>query len=363
MAPDRKPSAGTSAGSTEPSAGTGPPSAGAGADSDRDAAPRADAAPTHDRTQAPPPIGILAGLKGLLVWIGGALAGLTAILYVCGYLITTAHIYTLGLYGLVDFGKDYFLLEGAKFVLAVVIGLAQALIRPTLILLVAVLLVPITIAAIFVRNPLDRYRHFLDQHRVLSRWLTVMRVAVYGVLLIACAAIAYESLLAISWHLQIADLLYSLPPDDCQATALQIRDAFLCGHSAVLRAAFDDQLWSALQLIGLSYLAWLVVARWRWRAWLIGPLLFVTVLVTLLLPMEFGVLLKPTRYPLVRIELDPQRPAARYRFLIDRSEQALTVWDPRTRRVLWIPAGDVVRMETVAVAELFEPVPKPRRLP
>src|SRR3546814_4103610 len=57
----------------------------------------------------PQAIGLISGLKGFMVWTGGSLAGITAVLYVCGYLITTAHIYTLGLYGLVDFSKDYFL--------------------------------------------------------------------------------------------------------------------------------------------------------------------------------------------------------------------------------------------------------------
>src|SRR3546814_12667788 len=58
---------------------------------------------------------------------------------VCGYLITTAHIYTLGLYGLVDFSKDYFLLEGSKFVLVLVIGISQAVINPVTILAATVL--------------------------------------------------------------------------------------------------------------------------------------------------------------------------------------------------------------------------------
>src|SRR3546814_5317578 len=90
-----------------------------------------------------------------MVWAGGSLAGITAVLYVCGYLITTAHIYTLGLYGLVDFSKDYLLLEGSKFVLALVIGIAQAVINPVTIL-AATVLAPIALAVIFARGPLAR---------------------------------------------------------------------------------------------------------------------------------------------------------------------------------------------------------------
>src|SRR3546814_19338607 len=35
----------------------------------------------------PRAIGLISGLKGFMVWTGGSLAGITAVLYVCGYLI------------------------------------------------------------------------------------------------------------------------------------------------------------------------------------------------------------------------------------------------------------------------------------
>src|SRR3546814_19431331 len=79
----------------------------------------------------PRAIGLISGLKGFMVWTGGSLAGITAVLYVCGYLITTAHISTLGLYGLVAFSKAYFLPAGSTSVLPPVIGIAQATLQPT----------------------------------------------------------------------------------------------------------------------------------------------------------------------------------------------------------------------------------------
>ena len=307
----------------------------------------------------PEAIGILSGLKGFMVWIGGSLAGMTAILYVCGYLITTAHIYTLGLYGLVDFSKDYFLLEGAKFVLAIVISIAQTIISPISILIAAIL-APVALAIILAMGPLARtWKRLVAWYEphANTAWLTAARFILYCALLITGAMIAFETLRAISFHLQIADLLYStIDPKKCRSDLIQVRDAFLCGRFASLRSAFNAQLWSALKLIALSCIAWHVVARWRWRAWLISPLVFVTVLLTLLLPMEFGALLRPTRYPVVRIQPkgnDPG-PPLRDQFLIDRNDRGFTVWDPSTRRVMWIPAGDTARMETIAVRELFE---------
>src|SRR3546814_13909847 len=96
----------------------------------------------------------------------------------------------------------------------------------------------------------------------------------------------------------IADLLYSsVEPGKCRSDLLQVHDAFLCGRYDDLRSAFNAQLWSALALVALTSIAWCVVARWRWRAWLIGPLVFATSPLVLILPMAFGALLRSPRYP------------------------------------------------------------------
>ncbi|MFC3551591.1 hypothetical protein ACFOLC_11285 [Lysobacter cavernae] len=307
----------------------------------------------------PEAISIASGIKGFVLWIGGSLAGMTAILYVCGYLITTAHIYALGLYGLVDFSKDYFLLEGAKFFLSIVIGIAQVAVSP-LVILVTAAAIPFALIAVLTRRKLlqhgQRLRDMYEAHAT-TTWAIVARLSLYCVLLVASAMIAFDSLRAISFHLQISGLLYSNPGTlHCQADLIALREAFLCGRFDVLRSVFNAQLWSAVQLVVMCCIGWHVVSRWHWRAWLIGPLLFVTALLVLMLPMEFGALLKPSRYPVVRIETKDARapPIATGQFLIDRNERGLTVWDPPTRRVLWIPSDDVARMETVGIRELFE---------
>src|SRR3546814_14766080 len=85
----------------------------------------------------------------------------------------------------------------------------------------------------------------------------------------------------------------------------------------------SDVCSSDLELVALTSIAWCVVARWRWRAWLIGPLVFATALLVLMLPMEFGALLRSTRYPVVRVHPAEPVPGApiRDQFLIDRSAQ------------------------------------------
>src|SRR3546814_13813912 len=105
-------------------------------------------------------------------------------------------------------------------------------------------------------------------------------------------------------------LLYSsVEPGKCRSDLLQVRDAFLCGRYDDLRSAFNAQLWSALEQVALTSIAWCVVARWRWRAWLVGPLVFATALLVLMLPMAFGARLRSTRYPVVSVPPADRLPA------------------------------------------------------
>lgn len=307
----------------------------------------------------PEAIGIISGLKGFLVWIGGSIAGMTAILYVCGYLITTAHIYTLGLHGLVDFSKDYFLLEGAKFFLAVGTDLGHGLMHP-LGILAAMVIAPFVVGIIFARQPLERsWRHVADWYapRAHSRWATAAKFSLYSMMLITGAVIAFDSLQAIFNHLQTADLLYhKVAAGACDLRPRAPREALVCEHHELFRrAAFKDQLWGAIKLIALACVAWRLVGRWRLRAVMIAPFVFFMAFVVLMLPMDFGALLKPTRYPVIRIQLTEKaaRLTSETQFLIDRTDKGFTIWDPSTRHILWIPLGDVAQMETIDVRDLF----------
>ena len=48
------------------------------------------------------PVSLLESFKSFLLWIGGTLAGITALLYTSGYLVTRSHLAMLGLYGLIE---------------------------------------------------------------------------------------------------------------------------------------------------------------------------------------------------------------------------------------------------------------------
>src|SRR5512136_24341 len=51
----------------------------------------------------------------LIGWLTGALAGIVAILYACGYLIIQTQLHLLGIDALLPSGREYYLQEGANF--------------------------------------------------------------------------------------------------------------------------------------------------------------------------------------------------------------------------------------------------------
>src|SRR3546814_3830941 len=100
--------------------------------------------------------------------------------------------------------KDYFPLEGSKFVLTLLIGIAQAVINPVTIL-AATVLAPIALAVIFARGPLARtWKRLQAWHapHAGSSWAPATRFIAYCALLLTGATIAFEALRAISFHLQ-----------------------------------------------------------------------------------------------------------------------------------------------------------------
>src|SRR3546814_8608589 len=82
----------------------------------------------------------------------------------------------------------------------------------------------IALAVIFARGPLARtWKRLQAWHapHAGSSWAVAARFIAYCALLLTGATIAFEALRAISFHLQIADLLYSsVEPGKCRSDLL-----------------------------------------------------------------------------------------------------------------------------------------------
>ena len=70
---------------------------------------------------------LLKGIAAFTGWLTGALAGVGAILYALGYLVTRAHLNFLGVSGLFDQSNFFFVQEGAMFLLDISVIAARTL--------------------------------------------------------------------------------------------------------------------------------------------------------------------------------------------------------------------------------------------
>ncbi|UNK50345.1 hypothetical protein MNR01_04760 [Lysobacter sp. S4-A87] len=315
----------------------------------------------------PEAINIAAGIKGFILWIGGSLAGITALLYACGYLVTRAHLHMLGLYGFVEFNSDHFLQEGAKFFLEVAYDLAE--VSLLFFTMIGIVLVPVVIGSLIGKRRVLPLLERFSAWRELRRSTQAPRIArslFYGVLFAVLIWLTGESLHPSYAPLCISDLLYSdAGSNECiadgvpYALSLALQKALRTGDSVTLGSAFGERLTQAIYLVILTCVAWYTVARWRWRNWLISPFVVSMGLFLLLLPMDYGVLKRPTVYPVLSITasddagLDAAPTPGSTLYLLDKTDSEFIAWDATARKVIWMPSSTLSRAEIVRMHDLF----------
>lgn len=315
----------------------------------------------------PAAINIAAGIKGFVLWIGGSLAGITTLLYACGYLVTRAHLHMLGLYGFVEFDSDHFLQEGAKFFLSVAYDLAGT--GVLVFTLIGMVLVPVVAVSFIgkrrVLQLLERFTAWRDLRRS-TQAPRIARSLFYGVLFALLIWLTGNSLHPFYAPLCISDLLYGqLGNNECASNielarlSSEVKAALLAGNSGYLSIQFGARLTQVVYLFALVCIAWQTVAPWYWRGWLITPFLVSLGMFLLLLPMDYGVLKRPTVYPVLNLTTDDGAAAAdsdasgETLFLLDKTDGEFIAWNASARKVVWVPAGTVARAEIVRMHDLF----------
>lgn len=310
-------------------------------------------------------VNVVARARAFIVGLGGALAGITALLYACGYLVTRAHQSLLGLYGLIEFNNDYILQEGAKFLLVMTFSIGREMVLPLL-----SVLTPAVIAAfllgLLLRAPALRWRAAVRAR------LPPMNAGPWnaGRLL---RAFAFASLfLLFLWHSDVylakfehplcyANLLYA--EAGTTKCALQpgaheddLRNALFQSNQVLLDSEFKELVLGLAKALALSYLTWRVTLPWRWHAWCVAPSFVATALYLILLPMDYGVLQRSINYPRIALTLDGKAPfaAAGPVYLLNKSSGEFVVWGASSRSLLWVPAASVRRAEVDGAFDLFD---------
>ncbi len=304
------------------------------------------------------------GIAIFIGWLTSSLAGIAAILYAFGYLIVRAQLNLLGLFGLFDYGHEYYLQEGAKFFVVLI----MEFIGPTLfvwlvyvgyILLASlILVVPLAIWAFVKRAALRRRLAAMRQQMTNAcgqrpgLWRGLGMAILFVLLIVHFTANLGE----FTAPLYISNLLYgeqhavNVQNSDVQ----KIAQWLVNGNAAKLKSHFGHLLFAGLGAGLLLAAAWYAAAFWRIRLWLASPFIVHFLIYVIFLPMVYGVLVRPNKYPVITLDTTAEstRSAQSY-LLLNKNDQEFIMWDPARKRVLWVPRQAVKYAEIRQTRFLF----------
>lgn len=294
--------------------------------------------------------GLAESVKSWLTWFAGAVAGVTALLYAAGYLSLRAHANLLGLTGFVQFDHDELLQEGARFFLVAATAVGQALLSASVALVVLMLVV---LALRWVARRVFTYLH--EPAARANAWSSRLRwLALFAVGALFLWSL-WDTLGRLRDPLCVANVLFATPdlsacPTGFDGAALigKLRD----GASRSMQAEFADLLFSGLghALFLASVAAWLARPLAA-RRWIVMPFAVAIVLMLFMLPMVYGVMVKPVRFPRVALSFtdDAGKSVEQLLYLVRRDDQSLVVWDAQRRTLVWWPLSLIRKAEVEAV--------------
>lgn len=292
-------------------------------------------------------------ITALLGWLSGSLAGIAAVFYACGYLIKRAHLNLLGISSLFSFSEEQYMQEGARFIA----DMADLLARIAL----PLLMVAIALAAVFfllrrtgLRQRMDTVKERLAELAERKPW--VWRSAAFGVLLVLLTLLIDRELAHFGAPLAVSDLLFT-PSGGGGGDAGQIREWLVTGNRASLDNLYFNLTLAVIKGGVLLLLIWRIAEPWRLRILLTAPFALAFLLSALMLPMAYGVLKRPARFPLIAADSE-SRMLAGVRgevYLLDKAGDEFVLWDAAGRRVVWLPRDQVKGAEIGQSRFLFGP--------
>ena len=292
------------------------------------------------------------GIALYIGWLSGSLAGIGAILYACGYLLTSAQLHMLGLSGLVTYGNERYVEEGGRFLIAVM-GLLGEILLNLLItggFLVVLILLIVAPIAYFKREQLRAMQANWQSRLMQLKDNGAWRGSVFALLLVLLLATS-EDPQTFNAPLEISSLLFA----QAAPTHGSLAGLLIAGNNTSLKAFFANSLLMELKTGTLLLLAWQVASPWRWRLLLTAPFFLIFLLYTLLLPMLYGVLQRQIRLPVVTLTAASAWPgsSAEKLFLLNKNEHEFVLWDAQAKQVLWLPVTAVQAAQIRQIEPLF----------
>jgi hypothetical protein len=238
-------------------------------------------------------------LGATIAWLSGAAAGIGAIFYAFGYLITLANLQMLGLdLAALRYDPTFYIGRGAGFVLLSAVYAAQGPLPPLILLalgyLIAFLGGPLLHKHVWRLAMVQPFRSFTQHQEV---WKTLA----YPLLLL----LLYLQLPNHFWfpeEMSLSGVLYSAR--DGGPAGDSIWKSIVCGEGDLLQRRFrifvDQQVWIGVLLL----LAWGLNRARRWGALWTAPFVVVFAISTVWLPLEYGKLALLNKFPQALVQFE-----------------------------------------------------------
>lgn len=297
----------------------------------------------------------LRALGATIAWLSGSLAGIGAIFYAFGYLITLANLHMLGLDLLAfHYEPTFYIQRGAGFLLLSAMDVGQFWFWLFVVLALGFLggrALRRRGGGLIARQPFRG----IAKHRDLWKALA------YLALLLLLARQLREHLL-FPEDLSVAGVLY--PADGAAAAASPLRQWIVAGKTSLLQDRYAIFVNQQVFIGVLLLLAWGLSRGWRWGALLTAPFAVVFAISLAWLPLEYGKLALPNKFPqaLVRVEhsAGPAGDPSRLMYLLNKTDSEFVLWDPQRHKIVWLPARTVASAEISASRSLSQIVDAPQ---
>ena len=305
-------------------------------------------------------------LGGTIAWLSGSVAGIAAIFYAFGHLITLANLNMLGLDPLAfRYDFTFYIQRGASFLLLVLIEIAQSSVWfywPLAAMLIigfySCRLLARRCGGLWTKKP---FRTFTERSQL-------CRVAAYLGLL-SLLAVYLPSHFWFPEQMAISGVLYSTF-DGVRViiggiegrSVSQVREWIVTGNEDRLHDLFSLLVSQQITIGSLLLLSWVVIRRQRWAALMMTPFAVVFVVSTAWLPFEYGKLVLPNRFPEVVIRLQSSEslgmPQPALMYMLNKTDVELVLWDPQRHRVIWFPNRLIASLEITGSRQLSEIIRK-----
>lgn len=301
------------------------------------------------------------GIALFIGWLTSSLAGIGAIMYACGYLISMAQLHLLGIDAFISYGDQRYIQEGGKFFVSVGVTVGELVLN--VFIAIAILTMPVLVLIALLQwlrkdwLPSVTTRWRTGDSRIYQQRPWLYRGLAYA-LLIGFLFSSSEDPRVFQGPLELSNVLYESTAEvRGSASGARVHRLLISGDSATLKGYFEQCLLLELKVGLLMMLAWQVVAVWRLRIVLVAPFAVVLLLYTVFLPMLYGILMQPLRFPVVTIipgnagALSTDAPI----YLLDKSDQEFILWDQKRKLTVWIPSTEIKSVQIHRIGQLFGP--------